>query len=60
MRFNGKRIMLQLSSDGFAFTRIFHLRNFNNWIKSMLINEYSNKIKATKRQKREEAGEGKN
>lgn len=29
-------------------SRIFYMRNFNNWIKSMLINEYLNKIKGNK------------
>ena len=30
-------------------SRIFHMRNFNNWVKSMLINEYLDKLKASDR-----------
>ncbi|PSN50636.1 hypothetical protein C0J52_15143 [Blattella germanica] len=29
-------------------SRIFYLRNFNNWVKSMMINEYLNKIRQVK------------
>jgi len=28
-------------------SRIIHMRNFNNWVKSMLLNEYLDKIKAS-------------
>merc|ERR1711874_543942 len=30
-------------------SRIFHMRNFNNWVKSMLINGYLDKLKASDR-----------
>lgn len=30
-------------------SRIFYMRNFNNWIKSMLINEFLSKIKGTQK-----------
>ncbi|XP_022902267.2 mRNA cap guanine-N(7) methyltransferase [Onthophagus taurus] len=35
--------------DERAMSRIFFMRNFHNWIKSMLINEYLTKIKSTKK-----------
>ena len=38
-------------------SRIYHMRNFNNWLKSMIINDFSDKVKKAKPrpEKREEA-----
>lgn len=32
-----------------AKSRIFHMRNFNNWVKSMFLNEFLNKIKSSQK-----------
>ena len=29
-------------------SRIYHMRNFNNWLKSMIINDFSDKVRKSK------------